>query len=231
MIGQLFGNNNYRSYNITVAKIFGLHAAVYLNEILSYFGSNKENDTVYLNREEIEADTTLSISEQMSIDNIFKNIQLVDIDGDGGVRFHYDVLVGLFDENNNGIVSSIPKALKKKKTKAEAIKDELRKYIKSDNPELRNAYSDWIDSVIAKDGWMSKRAIEVGQNSVDEYSNHDLDVALGILNVASINGYRDIQWAINAYEKCEKTTKKPWKNVREEEVFSKKSVPLSQEVF
>lgn len=231
MITQLFCQNNYRCYNISLAKIFGLQAAVYLNEILFYFNENKEDEVVHLNREEIENNTTLSISEQKSIDKIFKEVQLVDINEDDGIRLNYGILIGLFDEQNKKIVSDIPKSIKKKRTKTEAIRDELRKCIKSDNAELRDAYSDWIDAVLAKEGWMSKRAVEVGQKTVDSYSNHNLDTALELLNIASINGYRDIQWAVNAYEKCDKGSKIPSKNVGNKEVFQKKQVLLSQEVF
>ena len=48
---------------------------------------------------------------------------------------------------------------------------------------------------------MSAKSVTVGQKTIDTYCNHNLDMALHLLEIASIGGYRDIQWAINTYEK------------------------------
>ena len=65
--------------------------------------------------------------------------------------------------------------------------------------ELIEAYSDWIDAVYAKQGWMSKKAVTLGQSVVDNFSKRDLDVALAVISIAAMHGYVDMQWAINKY--------------------------------
>ena len=65
---------------------------------------------------------------------------------------------------NETLVSDIQKVTTattktKKKTKAEAIKDEMKSFVIATNQELREAYFDWIDSVFAKQGWMSKKSV------------------------------------------------------------------------
>ena len=73
--------------------------------------------------------------------------------------------------------------------------------IVTNNSELRSAYISWIDAVYEKDGFMTKQAVVSAQAKVDEFSNRNLDIALKVLEIASISGYRDITWAINAYNR------------------------------
>ena len=47
---------------------------------------------------------------------------------------------------------------------------------------------------------MSQRAITIAQKRIDEESNRNLDVALKILDIATVNGYKDIEWAIKIYK-------------------------------
>ena len=47
---------------------------------------------------------------------------------------------------------------------------------------------------------MSKRSVISGQQVVDEFSHRDLDVALKLIEIASIGGYRDMTWAVNSYK-------------------------------
>ena len=69
------------------------------------------------------------------------------------------------------------------------------------NVELRDAYYEWIESVLAKKGAMTKAAVIAAQSNVDKFSQRNLDIALKVLEIATINGYRDITWAINNYNK------------------------------
>ena len=69
------------------------------------------------------------------------------------------------------------------------------------NVELRDAYYEWIESVLAKKGAMTKAAVIHAQPTLDNFCNRNLDVALKVLEIASIHGYEDINWAINSYNK------------------------------
>ena len=233
MLSDLFKEH---FYSIKIARMFGLQAAVYLSSVLKYDGINnivRDNiDFVVINRDDIKKITTLDIEQQKNIDNIFIGIGLFFItDKDNEINIDYSILVSLYNEANKDISKSIVPKITKKRTKSDVIKDELKSYIKTDNGELRDAYVSWIDSVFAKQGWMSKKSVELGQKLIDNYCNHNLDLAIELLNIASIGGYRDIQWAINSYE--EELKKKLAKNniVFNKDIEPKKKIVLAQEVF
>ena len=89
-----------------------------------------------------------------------------------------------------------------KRTQRDCIRDNLKTNIVCNNQELQEAYEGWIDGVYANpSGFLSKRSIQIFQQTIDEFCNHDLDLALRIINIAAVNGYRDATWAINTYKK------------------------------
>ena len=108
----------------------------------------------------------------------------------------------MLNDGNEVILKRFVKEVKdqKKSTKAEMIRQNLKNNILTTNEELRNAYCEWIDSVSHKRGYMAKKAVIEGQKIVDQFSNHDLDVALKIIGIATVNSYVDMNWAINNYK-------------------------------
>ena len=77
---------------------------------------------------------------------------------------------------------------------------------------------------------MSKKAVLYGQSVIDEFSNRDLDVALGVLAIAAMHGYRDMQWAVNKYKEQYKV-KREFRPMPELVVPSVKPIAISSEVF
>lgn len=233
MLSDLFKEH---FYNIKIARMFGLQAAVYLSAVLKYDGVNnivRDNiDFIVINRDNIKNITTLDIEQQKNIDNIFIGIGLFFITSiDNEINIDYSILISLYNEINEDISKSIVPKIIKKRTKSDVIKDELKSYIKTDNGELRDAYASWIDAVFAKQGWMSKKSVELGQKLIDNYCNHNLDLAIELLNIASIGGYRDIQWAINSYEEELKKKLAKTNIVFNKDIEPKKKIVLAQEVF
>ena len=103
--------------------------------------------------------------------------------------------------------------------------------MKTTNSELRDAYGSWIDAVIDRQGWMSKKSVELGEELIDSFSNRNLDVAISVLNLASINGYRDINWAIDAYKKQQKISNPIHVSKVSKPNTVSKEIRLSQEIF
>lgn len=228
MLNQLFAQNNYRSFNVKLAHMFGLEAAVYLNELIAIYNCLGNDNFVQIDREYIRSTTTITPESQKSFDKTFNKFDLVEIQNDNTIKFNYDVYISIFNEANDNVMVEITNKITKKRTKSDLIKDDLKKLIKTDNGSLRDGYSSWIDSVFAKQGWMSKKSVELGQKLVDEYSKGNIQVALEILDNASIGGYRDIQWAINSYEEKKKTVK----SIQAPKEFtSRNNIQLAQEVF
>ena len=76
---------------------------------------------------------------------------------------------------------------------------------------------------------MSKKSVELGQKLIDSFSGRNLDLAIKILDIASIGGYRDIQWAINSYKENVKDNITNYSSNREFETTKK--ITFAQEVF
>ena len=212
MLIDLVSQSNYNSYNISLAKIIGLHPAIYINTLLSinYKAINKQkltNDEYFcIDRTYVKSITTFDIEEQQTIEKFLKELGILKKQEDEDSNSLYldiSVLTSIMMSENESLVSDIQKittSKSKKRTKAEVIKSELQNYVTATNQELREAYFDWIDSVYAKQGWMSKKSVVAAQKIIDEFSNRNLDVALKVIEIASISGYRDMSWAVNTYK-------------------------------
>ena len=108
---------------------------------------------------------------------------------------------------------------------------ELKEQITITHQELREAYEGWVDGVLANPkGFLSKRAVKIFMDTVDSFANGYLDIALELINIATINGYRDATWAINKYN--EELRKNIGATDRNSLVnTSQKRVRVSDEVF
>ncbi len=214
MLIDLLSMDNYVHYNIKIAQILGLHASIYISELLNInekaVRKDKLSDDCFIvDRGYIERRTTLSKDEQKEIDTMLLNLGILKkMDGNSdGLTLDLTILTSLVSaepvslEKLEKAISAAKSSSKPKRTKAEAIIDSLKAKVECTNSELKAAYDDWIEAVYAKQGWMSAKSVAVAQRTVDDYCNHNLDLALKLLEIASINAYRDITWAINLYEK------------------------------
>lgn len=215
MLINLLAVNNYNSYNIEIAKLIGLHEAIYLNEVINIqekaYRKNKiDNGYITLDRKYIESRTTLKEDEQKDLQKPFELSKIIIADPNNSNKVYLDleVLINLLNEGNEVILKNFGKDLKKnrKQIKSEAIRVQLKKNIITQNQELYNAYCEWIDSVSNKRGYMDKKAVVEGQKVIDNYCNRNLDMALKIISIATINSYVDMNWAVNVFKKeCPKT--------------------------
>lgn len=212
MLIELLSQSNYNSYNISLAKVIGLHPAIYINTLLSINSKaitkqKLTNDEYFsIDRNYVQSITTFSVEEQKQIDKLLIDLKILkrlDNDNETDVlSLDISVLTSIMMSKNEQLLTDIKKVAdqkSRKKTKQEIIKDELKSYVMVSNQELRDAYFDWIDAVYAKQGWMSKKSVTSAQKIVDEFSHRNLDVALKLIEIASIGGYRDMTWAVNTY--------------------------------
>lgn len=235
MLIDLLSTSNYGMYNISVARLFDLHSAVYLNALVDInqkaIRKNKiDEDFFILDRKYITSRTTLSDKEQLDIeDNLIKvGVLERDKSDKSRLKIHINVLTALLMNEDETLKGEIKDLVKNKKlTKSEQLIENLCKNILTDNEELHTAYREWIIAVSAKQGWMTKAAVIAAQKTIDEYSNRDLDLALKLIEIASINGYRDMNWAITLFEKNYK--KQFYDNIPMD--MSNTMVQLSEEKF
>lgn len=213
MILDLLSTDNYAMYNVKLAQLLGLHSAVYLSELMNINDkaikkSKLDGKYFKLNRTYITERTTFSVAEQRRIEQQFKDIGLLKCDEKNSSKMTLDITVlTSILAGDETIVQDLKKLVKTVSNRAAAPRmtklqqniDLCKTYIKTTNDELREAYCDWIDAVFAKLGWMSKKAVTVGEELVDETSNHNLDIALKIVEIATVNGYKDMTWAVRMY--------------------------------
>lgn len=210
MLINILATDNYNSYNIELARSIGLHEAIYLNEIINIQEkAYRKNKIVYsyveLDREYIQSRTTFKVEEQKELQKALEICKLIKVDENNKDRvlLESNNLINMLYDGNESILKSYAKEVKntKKESKAEIIRQQLKNNIKTDNVELKDAYCEWIDSVSMKFGYMAKKAVIEGQKVIDDYCNRDLDKALKIISIATINSYRDMTWAINDFKK------------------------------
>lgn len=210
MLIELLSSSNYVNFNVKLAQILGLKPAIYLSQIMDIndkaIRKNKiDNNFFTIDRKYVESRTTLTKDEQVSIEKDLLSIGILEKDTEkkNNISLNITVLTSIMmtpDEDLLKDISSLSKG-KKKKTKSEVIEENLKDNVLTTNDELREAYYEWIESVIAKKGMMTKAAVIHAQPTLDKFCNRNLDVALKVLEIASIHGYEDISWAINSYNK------------------------------
>ena len=191
MLVDLLSTDCQVSYNCNLAQVIGLHASIYVTELINISRKAAQKKKLFddkyfvVDRKYITARTTLAP------DSVY--IDLTTLSG---------VMIGDADIQEKAKKAAQNLATKSKPmTAKQRCAIDMKKYIYTTNSELYSAYSEWIDAVCDKLGWMSQKAVTVGQQTVDNYAKGDLDVALKIIELATAAGYRDVNWAISAFEK------------------------------
>lgn len=207
--------NNTISINLKAIEIFGLHTAAYISILIDIYKKaskkNKlDNDYMRVDRKYITSILSLSSEEQLICDANLMKVALIKKHDDNPDIIKLDLTlylsmlnnddIKLIDDIRNHIKINKPKGIKL--SQRQQVINNLKDSIVCSNYELLTALRDWVESIYAKpQGFLSKTAIQAFQDTLNNYTKGDLDLALRIVRIASIQGYRDCQWAINVYEK------------------------------
>lgn len=216
MLIDFISNNNIGTYNIKFANIFGLETAVYLNELLNInekaIRKNKISDCYFhIDREYLQTRTTLCAETQISIENklIELGIMIKPKDKIDDLKLDVVELVALLSSDDEDLKNGIEKLakLKKKKSKTESLSDNLKRFVNSGNEIVDEYLKQWVEEVVEKIGRFNKIGVIDGQDKIIKFSNGDVNVAVEIIKIAAINGYKDMDWAINSYKEKHKDEK------------------------
>ena len=209
------------SYNLEVAKIFGVCTSVFLscieNEFL-YQERNKqlnENKTISLSRAEIYARTALDDDKQIDVELALKECgvlsvkPLQNIPNKNYYIINYEQLNNILTANNPADVIGEAKASQftfKKRvepvSKRQTHISNLKKKINVKDPVLQNYFIDWVDAVYTNPkGFLSPKAVEIAQNELLTYTGDNQEKQISIMKIAIKGGLRDLSWAIEQYEK------------------------------
>lgn len=213
MLVDLLDTANNISVNIDLIKIIGLENAAYCSSLITiYRKAHKKNkmvdgdyfklDRTYIKdtlniekKNQLEIDKMLSKLNILSINKVDKDLIKVDIDRIAG-------MLSAGSEELERISKVVTASLKteKKKTKDEAIRDNMRaEFENCPDEDLRNAFYDWVDAVLAR-RFLTKSIVKDFKDGICNYTE-DVDVAIAVIRVATLQGWSDVRWAINSYEK------------------------------
>ena len=210
MLIELLSMSNYGHYNVKLAQVIGLEASVYLCELMNITEKatrkNKVSGNFFvLDREYIQKRTTIGLDKQANLDEFFLRLGLIEKeDGNNDHIFvNISTLMDLMTSPDEAMMKEvkIQKSKSNKITKKQSILNSLKSNIVTDNVDLVHAYSEWIDAIYEKDGYMHKSAVMAAQNVIDTFSQRNLDIALKVLEIAVINGYRDMNYAVSNYKR------------------------------
>ena len=216
MLIDLLSTDNLANYNIKIAQVMGLHTAIYINELINI--SNKATQKgkliadkfFILDRKYITKRTTLALEEQLAIDTKLNTVgvmQKADNEIDT-IYLDIDNLAKIISSDDSDYLDKVKKKTQVKTAALPGMKltirqkqvEDFKKGLTVTHPELRAAYEGWIEGVYANPkGFLSKKAIEIFISTVDQFANGYLDVALSVINIATVGGWRDATWAINKY--------------------------------
>lgn len=208
MLINLISQSNYQSYNVEIASILGLESAVYLNALIEInekaIRKNKLiNDHFLIDRTYIKNRTTLSISQQKNIEKTLEELKIIHKNNDDCIKVNIDILSGIMMSSEESIVQDLSflKNKSDKSTKGLNILKAVKTHINENYPdELKTAYEDWLDVVYNKFSFVSKQMLINAQKVVDKEANHDLNVAIDIIHIASGNGWKDMEYAVKIYK-------------------------------
>lgn len=215
MLEDLLNSNNYLMINLTSVQVLGLRNTIYIAELLNIHKKAVlkdklvEDDYINVDREFIAKRTTLSIDDQIKCDLNLSKVGIIKKHKDDPDLIKLDTYLyaQIVTNENEATLKQISNKVKvdnpkgARETKKQGMIKNFQNHIQCSNYELLTALRDWVESTINKSGYTSNKVIDLFQETLNNYTQGDLDMALAIVNIATIQGYKDCQWAINVYEK------------------------------
>lgn len=215
MLLDILNEDNSIEINLKAIQTFGLVNASYLTILIAIYKKatrkNKLIDDNYfkISRNFINNTLNLSTEEQLVCDSNLIKIGILKRKEDDPDIISLDIkmYLALLSNEDVKLENNIKEQMKIKRpkdlkqTQRQQTINALKNSIECSNNELLMALRDWVDGVYAKpNGFLSKVAIKSFQNDLNNYTKGDLDLALKVVQIATIQGYKTCQWAINTYE-------------------------------
>ena len=193
--------------NKRLIKIAGFEVAAYWAELQSVLKQVVKKQTAdeqgffTLDREYIERETTLTIKKQLKCEDKLIELGAIAKDPDNPNRIAIGVnnMVEIITGEDTKKLRKGTKATKEEEraAKVAGIKANMKRALVETDSELRAAYERWIDGMIdAANCRFTKAVVQLFEQTVTEYTN-DKAKRLKIIELATINSYRDATWAIN----------------------------------
>ena len=216
MLIDLLNSSNYIMINRDAIRVFGLNTAVYCSELSNIYKKAVEKKKLYdgqyfkVDRNYIEKQTSIPVEEQLKCDLNLVKVNVIKISENDPDIIYIDIEVyaSILSSEDVKLLDTVSAKVKAKNVKGskasqrERIIVNLKSSIECKTVPVLVALRDWIDSVMSDPKkYLSVQQVSLFKEKLDEYCNGDLQMALKLIEIATIHQYVDCQWAINAYEK------------------------------
>lgn len=192
--------------NKRLIKVAGFEVAAYWAELQSVLKqvvkkqAADERGFFVLDREYVERETTLSVSKQLKCDDklISLGVMMKDETNPNKIAIAVNGMVAVItDEDTTKLKKSTAVKKDEKAAKIAGIKMTMKKAILELDPEVRAAYERWIEGMIdAANCRFTKAVVQLFEQTVTDYTP-DKTKRLKIIEIATVNSYKDATWAIN----------------------------------
>lgn len=224
MLLDALDQRNFITVNTRAVQLFGLDSAFYLTELFTIYTKAKDKKKLFngdffkIDRAYVTTRTSLTEEQQLICDaNLMKvGIMTRDSNDPNMIKIDPTQYLTLIASEDVSLYNDVKKKMRTIKPKGvkgsqrQIVINNLKNSIECSNYELLTALRDWVDGIYANpNGFLSKTAIKVFQDTLNNYTQGDLDIALRIVQIATIQGYKNCDWAIKIYEESQKkgTTK------------------------
>lgn len=192
--------------NKRLVKLVGFEVAAYWAELQSILKQVVKKQTAdehgffILDRDFVERETTLTITKQLKCDEklVSLGVMLKDNTNPNRIAIAVNGMVAVITEEDTTKLKKTSAVKKDEKAaKIAGIKTTMKKALFTTDPALREAYERWIDGMVdAQNCKFTKAVVELFERTVSQYTS-DKSTQLKIIEVATINSYKDATWAIN----------------------------------
>lgn len=192
--------------NKRLVRIAGFEVAAYWAELQSILKQVVKKQTMdergffILDRDFMERETTLTVAKQLKCDEklLSLGVLLKDPEDPNKLSIAVNGMVAVItDEDTTKLKKTGKTSADAKAAKIAGIKATMKKAILEDDLELRAAYERWIDGMIdAANCKFTKAVVQLFEQTVSGYTK-DKATRLKVIEIATVNSYKDATWAIN----------------------------------
>ena len=192
--------------NKRLIKLVGFEVAAYWAELQSVLKQVVKKQTAdelgffNLDREYIERETTLTLAKQLKCEEKLIAMGVIIKDSENPNRLCISVsnmIEIITDEDTKKLKKTNAVKQDAKAAKIAGIKATMKKAIFESDLELRAAYERWVDGMIdAANCRFTRAVVQLFEKTITEYTP-DKEKRLKIIEIATVNSYKDATWAIN----------------------------------
>jgi hypothetical protein len=193
--------------NKRLVKLTSFEVAAYWAELQSILKQVVKKNTAdekgffTLDREYVERETTLTVNKQIKCEAklIELGVMAVDPENPNRIAIGVNNMIEVITDEDTKKLKKASKSAKEeaKAAKLAGIKASMKKALLETDIELRAAYERWVDGMVdAQNCKFTKAVVQLFEKTVTEYTT-DKATRLKVIEIATINSYRDATWAIS----------------------------------